>query len=418
MCSMTLHRKVASVFLGFLLVSCSGNPEPPVDIPTPTLEIIPFSNPATTLTPFQPEPTATTIIATPTLLPTETPTSIPEGYGPSNFPENVNPLTGLQVPDAAILQRRPVAVKVNIVPRRNNRPPWGLSYADHVYEFYQNAGYSRFHAIFLSQDAELVGPIRSARMFDDTLVRMYKSIFSYAGADPKIDSRLLNSEYSSRLVRETGSRSFCPPTPTRPLCRFDPGGNNFLLGGTRQLHEYMALQGVQDLPQNLDGMLFQYETPIGGSEAVNVVTRYSIDMYNRWEYDADHGQYLRYQDNLLVSFGQAEQFVPLFDRLNDQQVTAANVVILFAVHSRFQQPPAEIIEINLNGSGKAVAFRDGMAYELVWQHAKPDELIYLTFTDGSLYPFKPGNTWFQIIGNSSQMTKPGPDSWRFTYSFP
>jgi hypothetical protein len=120
----------------------------------------------------------------------------------------------------------------------------------------------------------------------------------------------------------------------------------------------------------------------------------------------------------LVNFGQAEQFAPLIDRLNDQQITASNVIILFADHSRFQQPPAEIIEINLIGSGKAVAFRDGMAYELLWQRAKPDDLIYLTFSDGNLYPFKPGVTWFQIIGISSQVTQPEINSWRFTYSFP
>jgi hypothetical protein len=416
---MALRSIVISLYLGLVLISCTGNPTQPVDTSTPTLPIISFPNPWPTLTPFQPEPTSTQVIITPTLPPTETP--LPptnQGYGPANFPDDVNPLTGLQVSDPEILQRRPVAVKVNIVPRRNNRPPWGLSFADHVYEFYQNAGYSRFHAIFLSQDADLVGPIRSARMFDDALVRMYKSVFSYAGADPKIENRLLNADYSSRLVRETGSRSICPPSPTRPLCRFDPGGNNFLLGSTSDLHEYVRLQGVQDVAQNLDGMLFEFGIPNDGSEGLNIVTRFSIDMYNRWEFDTDTGLYQRYQDNLLVNFGQAEQFAPLIDRLNDQQITAANVVILFAEHSRLQQPPAEIIEINLIGSGKAVAFRDGMAYELLWQRAKPDDLIYLTFSDGNLYPFKPGVTWFQIIGISSQVTQPEINSWRFTYSFP
>lgn len=141
-------------------------------------------------------------------------------------------------------------------------------------------------------------------------------------------------------------------------------------------------------------------------------------MYNHWEFDPDLGVYLRFQDNLLLNYGQAEQFVPLLDRLNDKQITAANVVILFAEHSRIQQPPAEIIEINLNGNGKAIAFRDGMAYELIWQHPNADDLLYLAFPDGSLYPFKPGVTWFQVIGISSQNTQPEPGSWRFVYSFP
>ncbi|MBE0411708.1 MAG: DUF3048 domain-containing protein, partial [Anaerolineales bacterium] len=163
---MSFHTMLTTIFLGILITSCSTIPSQPIDTPTSTIPIFPISNQHATLTPFQPELTSTEIFKTPTPSSTETPAPISNMIGPANFPENVNPLTGLYVSDPDILQRRPAAVKVNIVPRRNNRPPWGLSYADHVYEFYQNAGYSRFHAVFLSHDADLVGPIRSARMFD------------------------------------------------------------------------------------------------------------------------------------------------------------------------------------------------------------------------------------------------------------
>jgi len=414
---MSHYGKIALILLGLVLNACSISPPQPVDT-SPTIPVIAIPNTNVTLTPFQPAPKTTKIIQTPNPLPTETQTPTPVSFGPTNFPENVNPLTGLYVSNLENLQRRPVAVKVNIVPRRNARPPWGLSYADIVYEFYQNAGYSRFHAIFHSQDADLVGPIRSARMFDGALVRMYKSIFSYAGADSIIESRLLNSEYSSRLVREISYRSLCPPTSTRPLCRYDPGGNNFLLGGTSQLHDYIINRGVQDGSQNLDGMFFHSEVPDDGIQGQEIVIRYSIDMYNLWEFDSETGQYLRYQDNLLLNYGQTEQFVPLIDQLNDQQITTTNVVVLFASHSRIQSQPAEIIDINLNGSGKAIAFRDGFAYELLWQHPKADDVLYLTFPEGYLYPLKPGTTWFQIIGVSSQMTQPNETSWRFVYSFP
>ena len=113
---------------------------------------------------------------TPSPLPTETSSSDPYfytdrnspaygninscGHGPTNFPANVDPLTGLVVSNPGLLDRRPIAIKVNIVPRSSNRPPWGLSYADIVYDYYHNDGYSRFHAIFYGSDAKLVGPIR------------------------------------------------------------------------------------------------------------------------------------------------------------------------------------------------------------------------------------------------------------------
>ena len=72
-------------------------------------------------TPTQPDPTATA-----TLVPTPSATPIypDDGYGPDYYPSNVNPLTGLFVDNEHFLDKRPVAVKINIVPRTATRPPW------------------------------------------------------------------------------------------------------------------------------------------------------------------------------------------------------------------------------------------------------------------------------------------------------
>ena len=82
------------VFLSVLLSACG---------------LVPTAPPTATTTPSPTEtPTST---ETPSPLPTDTPTLTPlypvEGYGPSNFPVNVDPLTGLKVTNPALLQRRP-----------------------------------------------------------------------------------------------------------------------------------------------------------------------------------------------------------------------------------------------------------------------------------------------------------------------
>ncbi|MCK4897226.1 MAG: DUF3048 domain-containing protein, partial [Anaerolineales bacterium] len=81
-------------------------------------------------------PTATSTLL-PTSTPTPSPTEIPFVYvfGPSDFPDDVNPLTGLPVEDASLLARRPLVIKVTNYPR-SVRPQWGLTLADHVYEYY------------------------------------------------------------------------------------------------------------------------------------------------------------------------------------------------------------------------------------------------------------------------------------------
>ena len=407
-----MKRLTILLILEILLVAC--NAPRPVNTPTALLNANPA--PISTSTPTKIPTDTPTLIPSPSPSPSPTPAYPQEGYGPNDFPPNINPLTGLSVTNASLLQRRPLAIKVNIVPRTSTRPPWGITLADIVYDFYHNAGYTRFHAIYYGQDAELVGPIRSARFPDDALVQMYHSIFAYGGADYRINARLLYSDYSDRLVLE-GRMNLCPPTPEFPMCRHDPNGYDFLLGGTEQIHEYIAAQGVNDSPQDLDGMLFRMNLPPGGKAGEVITTHYSIDTYNRWKYDPQTGTYLRYQDNLLLDQGQEEEFVPLMDQLTENQVSANNVVVLMVPHSYYLKSP-EIIEINFTGSGPAYAFRDGMVYEVQWNHPNPEGVLYLTLPDGSRYPFKPGNTWFQVVGQYSFVTQPAPNEWRFMFQIP
>jgi len=124
---------------------------------------------------------ASTGTATPTATLTETPVPTPAAYGPFDFPENVNPLTGLVVEDTQLLNRRPVAVKVSNFPREL-RPHSGLSFADIVYEYYIGTGATRFTAIFYGDNAEKAGPVRSARLIDASLVSIYQGVLGFVSA--------------------------------------------------------------------------------------------------------------------------------------------------------------------------------------------------------------------------------------------
>ncbi|GAH34621.1 unnamed protein product, partial [marine sediment metagenome] len=123
-------------------------------------------------------------------------------------PKNINPLTGLTVDDPNLLDRRPIAIKVQIFPR-GQRPPWGISLADIVYDYYQNNGVTRLTAIFYGNDAEQVGPIRSARLFDADIIKTYKTIFVFGLADWRIYQQLNRSSFADRLVVE--KYGICPP---------------------------------------------------------------------------------------------------------------------------------------------------------------------------------------------------------------
>ena len=92
------------------------------------------------------------------------------------------PLTGLPSDDEARRTRPALVVKID-----NNigaRPPVGINQADVVYEEEIEAGYTRFAAVFHSQDADPVGPIRSARISDIALLgNLNRPMLAWSGAN-------------------------------------------------------------------------------------------------------------------------------------------------------------------------------------------------------------------------------------------
>ncbi|MEX2161186.1 MAG: DUF3048 domain-containing protein [Anaerolineales bacterium] len=379
--------------------------------------------PATpTLTPIPPSSTPSV-----TPLPTETPTASPEPSAtpsgvelekdPLAFSDNVNPLTGLEVADPAILDRRPVAVKISNYPR-SVRPQWGLSLADIVYEYYHNNDLTRFYAIFYGQRPALVGPIRSGRMFDSLLTEIYQDILVFASADPRILDRL-NADHRAFLLIGLLDGSECPP---RPVCRFEPEGRDYLLTDINAAGDYAAARGGNNTRPELRGMTFAANAPEGGQGVARIYNYYSYSAYDYWDYDADSGRYLRYQDMQEDLGLRNEAYAPLTDRLNGQQVAADNVVVLYVPHFHFFYRPAteiepaiEIVDMDFSGHGPAYAFRDGQAFELEWV-VEEGQVVYLVDANGDRFPFKPGTTWFEVMNEDSRLV-PGDGSWRFEFVF-
>ena len=401
-----MKRLLIYTFLCVLLLSCKT---------VSSLGVSPSPTPTATPSPL---PTLTATVS-PTGMMTPTPTLTPSpapGYssgvsasGPSNFPTNVDPLTGLMVKAPAILDRRPLLVKVSNLPR-NVRPQWGLSLADHVYEYYTEEGATRFTAVFYGQDATMAGPIRSARLFDNHLMTMYKANFAFASADYRVRDLLFKQDYADRLVIE----AFCPP-----MCRYQPNSANLLVTNTADLTNYINGRKVEggNGRQNLDGLAFNHQAPSSGAPANHVTVRYSAAIYNRWDYDPTTGKYLRFSDQKDDFDAKNETYAPLIDRLTGQQVSADNVLVLYTNHKYFSQKP-EVVDITLSGSDKAILFRDGQAFQLRWQATKPlDALFNLIGPNGQTFPLKPGNTFIEVVGASTKMEKNAPE-WRFTFQTP
>ncbi|MBI9045657.1 MAG: DUF3048 domain-containing protein [Anaerolineaceae bacterium] len=318
---------------------------------------------------------------------------------------NINPLTGLEVPKEN-LERRPILVKVENLPR-NNRPQWGLSYADHVYEYHTEEGTTRFAAIFYGQQAEKIGPIRSGRMFDARLVNMYKSVFVFGSAYRTVLEYYAGQPFSQRLIVEG-------PYTYPALFRYEPAGKNVLLANTYDLSLVYELYEMDNLTQDLSGMVFSEDIPDGGEEAKEIFVRFSSAIYNRWDYDPDIDSYLRFSDVENDLTNTNEVYEQLYDRLSGEAVSAQNLVILFA--ENYIVAP-NIYDIFLEGIGDAYIIRNGRIYSGHWMRPDMEDMIVLTDQDGEPFPMKPGQTWFEVLSTPPQENHLG-SSWRFTFQLP
>ncbi len=322
---------------------------------------------------------------------------------------NIDPLTGQKPASPELLERRPVIVKIQNLPRP--REQWGVSSADLVYEYYTEEGSTRFSAVFYGQNPEMVAPIRSARWFDMHLIRMYGANFVFGSAYSDLLHALFNSEFGDRLLIEQPSS--CPA-----ICRYDPNGKNFLTANLPALQDYMQSLGMDDTEPDLSGMTFDKHAPQGGQPAENLFQRFSAAVYDRWEYVPNSGRYQRFADKDNDLSGKDETYLPLIDQATGKQIAADNVVVIMAEYVLLSDPDTtEVFDIDLTGSGMAYAARDGRLYNLHWQRIGENSVLQLTFEDGTPFPLKPGQTWFEVMGIRSSIDQNG-SVWRFQHLMP
>ena len=163
-------KKLYSLLLIFLLISCSTTNESTQIAETP-------ETPETTTTVSNIESNADT---TSTTISTDDEQTIIESY---NYdPEKMSPFTGLELSPEIWLKRPRRVIAFKVDNNLNARPQSGLQEADTVMEILVEGGMTRFLAFFMDKASSYVGPIRSARPTDPTLVRPYGGILVVSGA--------------------------------------------------------------------------------------------------------------------------------------------------------------------------------------------------------------------------------------------
>lgn len=383
----------ALFFLGFIpLAACGQSEALPTLVPPITLAAATVS--PTIVPTFTPEPVAT-IAATATQFPTVTaiPTAEPTPLvalllsGPDDFGGDRNPLTGEVVAEPNNLLRRPLAIKVSNSPPQYARPQNGLSQADLVFEHVTEADITRFTAIFYSQTPPDIGPVRSARLIDKELPAMYDAAFAMSGAHPIVSQRLHGSDIGDRILRshETGFYRTGEDKPWEHTLHADPAG----------LWQAITAHALNRPPQFTAWMTFSSLPPLGGAAAHRVQIAYDTYTVVEWGYDPANGRYWRWADG-----------EPTIDANNGEQISAANVILLTAVHEQDKSIclthsngvcSSWPLEIQIWGQGEAIILRDGKQYPATWLRQNRSDMFTFVDAEGNTVPLQIGNSWFQVL---------------------
>ncbi len=415
-----------------VLVSCS-TASAPVYVPAE-------AQAAPALTPFQPgtrnaieEPAAWLPLSTftpypGTALPVQTPADLPVVVNDATSdqpPAEINPLTGLPPSDPALLDRRPLVIKISNYPR-DIRPQYGLNEADVVYEYYIEWQDTRFIGVFYGNDASQIGPVRSGRYFDEHITRMYHAYYVFNYADPREYTYYLGGDLQPFMV--VPGYGACPPFAEHKYSSLISDSRHYeMYFNSTKFSDCLARKSADNSRQPLRNGFFSALPPADGAPVDRIYTHYSKCDYNYWQYDPTDAVYMRFQEtspskdlqHLNDCSDTPETYAPLKDALTKQQVTADNVVVIYVPHTFTNQNEQddEIYHINLVDTGKAFVFRDGLALPARWQRTDIDEPLLITSPSGTPILLKPGRTFYQVIGSTSSDWSDG-SNWHFEFDTP
>lgn len=361
--------------------------------------------------------TPTPEIASPTPQ-VETPTPIPPTPEPAPTPTEAAATmayTGETPSNPEALDRRPIFVCVNndAIGRSAH---FGLAQADLVYEYIVDGfTVTRLSALYQSQEADRIGPVRSARMPNIWMTYMYDATLACSGGSdqirylvknevgfPYLDADIddpsntvyffsVGSDYRTRLQTSTeGVRRWlqgwidrCIQNPAQAYCQKVITPLTSESGGVRDWSR-PGFTFSQEPASFSAGEAQQIQIPYPGGNSVE------------WRYDPSQNHYLRFQG------GRAH-----IDNATGAQISAENVVVLYAEHELTNIVEDSLgtkgVDVKLYGFGDFRIFRDGLVYEGTWRANDQSPPRWLGPGE-QIVPLKPGQSWVQVVRTSDTVS--------------
>ncbi len=293
-----------------------------------------------------------------------------------------SPLTGVEVANEAATKQPVTAIMIENSP--DARPQSGLKQAGVVYEAIAEGGITRFLTLHQEDKPQLIGPVRSVRMYYVDWLAPYNASVAHVGGSAAALAEVRNGNYRDI------DQFFNAGSYWRATDRYAPHN---VYTSFEKLDALNAAKGYTESSftawPRRNGKAA--ETPNAASVDIN----FSSALFNtHYDYEASSNTYLR-------SVGGAAS--------NDREDgrIAPSVVIAMKVNMTLVMEDGYRESITTTGEGEAIIFQNGTATTATWHKASRADSIKFTDAEGKEIALNRGQTWVAAVPNGS-----GSVSWQ------
>lgn len=291
---------------------------------------------------------------------------------PKPAPKYYSPLTGSQVPAATDASMAVTGIMIENSP--DARPQSGLKNSGVVFEAIAEGGITRFLALYQQEKPQLIGPVRSVRMYYVDWVAAFNASVAHIGGSAAALAEVRNGSY--RDIDQFFNSGYY----WRATDRYAPHN---VYTSFEKLDALNAAKGYTT--SDFTGFTRKDSKASETPTATSIDITMSSSLYNsHYAYNTATNTYDRSQGG-----------APHLDR--EEGLISPRVVVVLKVIETTVFEDGYRESINAIGSGGAVIFQDGTAQEVTW--SKPTKADQITFTDanGVDVPLARGQTWISAI---------------------
>jgi len=269
---------------------------------------------------------------------------------------------------------RPLSIMIEN--SEGGRPQSGLDKANIVYEVLAEGGITRFLAIYYDQEAEEVGPIRSARPYFVSKSLEHQAIYIHVGGSEEAYN-FIKEENIDDINEFVDFQPFWRSTDRKPPY-------NLYTSTTKLRKEANKLGYIEMIKKQEYQFEISRNEKLTGRETDSIVIPYNGTYTVSYKYQPESMKYIRFING-----------EPHIDAKTKKQLAVDNIIIQFAETKIIDQEGR--LAVDFVGKGTGLLFFKGNSTEITWEKSDLRARTLFLDKEGNRIALTPGNVWIQIV---------------------